>query len=146
MHVFIFKNIFNMKLFVSSSLHENMAYLSTLYALPLICLGLFHNLIKRSKLIANRCKVMIQAAESDEDGNQKAEQKTQKTVSGALYAIWKSEGLLGFFKGLHAQILKTVLSSALLLMIKEKITKTTWVLMLALKRYLSVTRTRLKST
>lgn len=95
---------------------------------------------------AIRCKVMIQAAESDEDGNQKAEQKTQKTVSGALYAIWKSEGLLGFFKGLHAQILKTVLSSALLLMIKEKITKTTWVLMLALKRYLSVTRTRLKST
>ncbi|XP_041026789.1 peroxisomal adenine nucleotide carrier 1-like [Juglans microcarpa x Juglans regia] len=96
---------------------------------------------------AIRCKVMIQAAESDEDGgNQEAEQKTQKTVSGALYAIWKREGLLGFFKGLNAQILKTVLSSALLLMIKEKITKTTWVLMLALKRYLFVTRPRLKST
>ncbi|KAG2727462.1 hypothetical protein I3760_01G158600 [Carya illinoinensis] len=96
---------------------------------------------------AIRCKVMIQAAESDEDGgNQEAEQKTQKTVSGAVYAIWKREGLLGFFKGLNAQILKTVLSSALLLMIKEKITKTTWVLMLALKRYLLVTRPRLKST
>lgn len=85
---------------------------------------------------AIRCKVMIQAAESDEDENQEAEHKNQKTVSGALYAIWKREGLLGFFKGLNAQILKTVLSSALLLMIKEKITKTTWVLMLALKRYL----------
>ncbi|KAF5465661.1 hypothetical protein F2P56_015644 [Juglans regia] len=96
---------------------------------------------------AIRCKVMIQAAESDEDGgNQEAEQKTLKTVSGALYAIWKREGLLGFFKGLNAQILKTVLSSALLLMIKEKITKTTWVLMLALRRYLFVTRPRLKST
>ncbi|KAG7996323.1 hypothetical protein I3843_01G153700 [Carya illinoinensis] len=96
---------------------------------------------------AIRCKVMIQAAESDEDGgNQEAEQKTQKTVSGAVYAVWKREGLLGFFKGLNAQILKTVLSSALLLMIKEKITKTTWVLMLALKRYLLVTRPRLKST
>jgi hypothetical protein len=105
-----------------------------------------HNLIKRTKLIANRCKVMIQAAESGEDGNREAEQKSQKTVSGALYAIGKREGLLGFFKGLHAQILKTVLSSALLLMIKEKITKTTWVLMLALKKYLFVTRTRLKKS
>ncbi|XP_041001033.1 peroxisomal adenine nucleotide carrier 1-like isoform X2 [Juglans microcarpa x Juglans regia] len=95
---------------------------------------------------AIRCKVMIQAAESDEDENQEAEQKTQKTVSGALYAIWKREGILGFFKGLNAQILKTVLSSALLLMIKEKITKTTWVLMFALRRYLFVTRARLKNT
>uniref|UniRef100_A0A5B7BC07 Putative peroxisomal adenine nucleotide carrier 1-like n=1 Tax=Davidia involucrata TaxID=16924 RepID=A0A5B7BC07_DAVIN len=95
---------------------------------------------------AIRCKVMIQAAEPDEDGNNDAQSKSQKTVSGAVYAIWKREGLLGFFKGLQAQILKTVLSSALLLMIKEKITKTTWVLMLALGRYLFLTRTRLKST
>ncbi|KAG7991525.1 hypothetical protein I3843_02G081100 [Carya illinoinensis] len=55
---------------------------------------------------AIRCKVMIQAAELDEDENQEAEQKTQKTVSGALYAIWKREGILGFFKGLNAQILR----------------------------------------
>ncbi|KAF3972037.1 hypothetical protein CMV_004432 [Castanea mollissima] len=95
---------------------------------------------------AIRCKVMIQAAESDEDGNQEAEQKAQKTVSGAVYAIWKREGLLGFFKGLQAQILKTVLSSALHLMIKEKITKTTWVLMLALRKFLFVTRPKLKGT
>ncbi|GMY27481.1 peroxisomal adenine nucleotide carrier 1-like [Fagus crenata] len=95
---------------------------------------------------AIRCKVMIQAAESDEDGNQEAEQKSEKTVSGAFYAIWKREGLLGFFKGLQAQILKTVLSSALHLMIKEKITKTTWVLMLALRKYLFVTRSRLKKS
>ena len=89
---------------------------------------------------------MIQAAESDEDGNQEAGQKAQKTVSGAVYAIWKREGLLGFFKGLQAQILKTVISSALHLMIKEKITKTTWVLMLALRKYLFVTRPKLKGT
>ncbi|KAA8523837.1 hypothetical protein F0562_010260 [Nyssa sinensis] len=94
---------------------------------------------------AIRCKVTIQAAESDEDGNNEAQSKSQKTVSGAFYAIWKREGLLGFFKGLQAQILKTVLSSALLLMIKEKIPKITWVLMLALRRYLFLTRTRLKS-
>lgn len=86
---------------------------------------------------------MIQAAESDEDENQEPEQKAQKTVSGALYAIWKREGILGFFKGLNAQILKTVLSSALLLMIKEKITKTTWVLMFAIRR---LSRARLKNT
>ncbi|KAK3002982.1 hypothetical protein RJ639_018737 [Escallonia herrerae] len=93
---------------------------------------------------AIRCKVMIQSAESDEDVNDEAQLKSRKTVSGALYAIWKREGLLGFYKGLQAQILKTVLSSALLLMIKEKITKTTWVLMLALRRHLFITRSRLK--
>ncbi|GMP56571.1 hypothetical protein CsSME_00021002 [Camellia sinensis var. sinensis] len=59
--------------------------------------------------------------------------------------IWRREGLLGFFKGLDAQILKTVLSSALLLMVKEKITKTTWVLLLALQSYLFIAKTRLKS-
>lgn len=88
----------------------------------------------------------IQSVESDEDEEDEAQVKSQKTVSGALYAIWKREGLLGFYKGLQAQILKTVLSSALLLMIKEKITKTTWVLLIAIKRYLFLTRTRLKKS
>ncbi|PSS01454.1 Peroxisomal adenine nucleotide carrier 1 like [Actinidia chinensis var. chinensis] len=94
---------------------------------------------------AIRCKVRIQAAESDENGIKEAQPKTQKTVSRAIHEIWKREGPLGFFKGLQAQILKTVLSSALLLMVKEKITKTTWVLLLALQRYLLITRPRLKS-
>ncbi|KAL2490522.1 Peroxisomal adenine nucleotide carrier 1 [Abeliophyllum distichum] len=80
---------------------------------------------------AIRCKVMIQAADTNEDVDKKAKRKSRKTVSGVLRAIWKREGVLGFFKGLHAQILKTVLSSALLLMIKEKISATTWVLLLA---------------
>lgn len=88
---------------------------------------------------------MIQAADEDEDGIKQAPSKNQKTVFGAIYAIWKREGPLGFYKGLQAQILKTVLSSALLLMIKEKITKTTWVLMIALRKFLFITRTRLKS-
>ncbi|XP_057956769.1 peroxisomal adenine nucleotide carrier 1-like [Malania oleifera] len=92
-----------------------------------------------------RCKVMIQAAETDEDGVEEGHPKPQKTVSGAFCAIWKREGALGFFKGLQVQILKTVLSSALHLMIKEKISKTTWVLILALQRYLFLTSPRLKS-
>ncbi|KAL5785478.1 hypothetical protein ACOSQ2_007870 [Xanthoceras sorbifolium] len=94
---------------------------------------------------AIRCKVVIQAAESDEGGNKQSSPNNQKTVAGTLHTIWKREGLLGFYKGLEAQILKTVLSSALLLMIKEKITKTAWVLMLALRKLLFVTQTRLKS-
>lgn len=91
---------------------------------------------------------MIQAAEEDEEGNKEAQngsKKSKKTISGAFFAIWKREGLLGFFKGLQAQILKTVLSSALLLMIKEKITKTTWVLLLALRRFFILNKSRLKS-
>ncbi|KAL1296221.1 hypothetical protein HN51_056952 [Arachis hypogaea] len=93
---------------------------------------------------AIRCKVMIQAADSDDDKRTPAERKAQKTISGALYTIWRREGLLGFFNGLQAQILKTVLSSALLLMVKEKITKSTWILMLMLRRFLSVNSPKLK--
>lgn len=94
---------------------------------------------------AIRCKVMIQAAESDEDGTKEAQPKSRKTIADAILMIWEREGPLGFFKGLESQILKTVLSSALLLMVKEKITKTTWVLMVALQKFLSITRPRLKS-
>ncbi|KAL5850821.1 hypothetical protein ACOSQ4_008834 [Xanthoceras sorbifolium] len=94
---------------------------------------------------AIRCKVMIQAADPNDNETEKARPRTRKTMAGVSYAIFKREGLLGFFKGLHAQILKTVLSSALLLMIKEKITRTTWVLILAIRRYLLLTRGRLKS-
>ncbi|KAL5195025.1 Peroxisomal adenine nucleotide carrier 1 [Glycine soja] len=94
---------------------------------------------------AIRCKVMIQAAESEDDKSTEAERKAQRTISGALYTIWKREGILGFFKGLQAQILKTVLSSALLLMVKEKIAKSTWILMLVIGRYLSVKSPKLKA-
>ncbi|KAI9185559.1 hypothetical protein LWI28_008381 [Acer negundo] len=94
---------------------------------------------------AIRCKVMIQAADPNEDETEKARPRARKTLPGVAHAIFKREGILGFFKGLHAQILKTVLSSALLLMIKEKLTRTTWVLILAIRRYLLLTRGRLKS-
>ncbi|KAG9457938.1 hypothetical protein H6P81_002446 [Aristolochia fimbriata] len=83
---------------------------------------------------AIRCKVMIQASDSESEETKNPNPKAKKTITSALYTIWKREGLLGFFKGLQAQILKTVLSSALLLMIKEKITRSTWVLILALRR------------
>lgn len=96
--------------------------------------------------VMDRCKVMIQSAESDEDEEDIAQPNSRKTILGAVRAIWKKEGILGFFKGLQAQILKTVLSSALLLMVKEKITKTTWVLMIALKKFMFIARTRLKNS
>ncbi|PNX96094.1 peroxisomal membrane protein pmp34-like [Trifolium pratense] len=95
---------------------------------------------------AIRCKVTIQAADSYDNKGTEAERKAQKTISGALYTIWKREGLLGFFNGLQAQILKTVLSSALLLMVKEKITKSTWILMLMIGRYFSANPPKLKAS
>ncbi|KZV30588.1 peroxisomal adenine nucleotide carrier 1-like [Dorcoceras hygrometricum] len=94
---------------------------------------------------AIRCKVMIQSTK-DENIEDDSKPKPHKTVSGTFCAIWEREGLLGFFKGLRAQMLKTVLSSALLLMIKEKIAKTTWVLMLAVRRFLLITRASLNSS
>ncbi|KAE8728480.1 Peroxisomal adenine nucleotide carrier 1 [Hibiscus syriacus] len=71
---------------------------------------------------AIRCKVMIQAADPDDDGNNKTKRprpNSRKTVPGVIGAIWRSEGILGFFKGLDSQITKTVLSSALLMMIRD---------------------------
>nr|CAB3461584.1 unnamed protein product [Digitaria exilis] len=95
------------------------------------------------------CKVMIQAADPDEDDDNEPQRPSKprapKTMLGALHAIWSKEGIPGFFKGLHAQILKTVLSSALLLMIKEKISKFTWVSLLALRRYLFVSQKKIKA-
>ncbi|KAG5381844.1 hypothetical protein IGI04_033314 [Brassica rapa subsp. trilocularis] len=94
-----------------------------------------------------RCKVMIQAADDTKDSEaKKRRERIKKTIPGVIYAIWEKEGVLGFFKGLQAQILKTVLSSALLLMIKEKITATTWFLILAIRKTLFVTKGRLKSS
>ncbi|KFK26485.1 hypothetical protein AALP_AA8G255300 [Arabis alpina] len=93
---------------------------------------------------AIRCKVMIQAADDSKENEAKKPRK-RKTIPGVVYAIWKKEGVLGFFKGLQAQILKTVLSSALLLMIKEKITATTWILILAIRRTLFATKSKLKN-
>ncbi|KAK4405699.1 Peroxisomal adenine nucleotide carrier 1 [Sesamum angolense] len=95
---------------------------------------------------AIRCKVMIQSAKSDEPEEGKPQPKSRKTLSGTVHSIWEKEGILGFFKGLQAQMLKTVLTSALLLMIKEKIAKTTWVLMIALRRLMLVTRPKIKSS
>lgn len=94
---------------------------------------------------AIRCKVMIQAVDANDNETERAQKKSRKTVPGVVRAIWKSEGVPGFFKGLHAQILKTVLSSALLLMIKEKITASTWVLILATRRFLLLSRGGLKN-
>lgn len=91
-----------------------------------------------------RCKVMIQAADH-EDESTKPKPKSNKTITSSFSSIWKEEGVPGFFKGLQAQILKTVLSSALLLMIKEKISKFTWIALLALRRYLFVSKKRVKN-
>ncbi|KAG9152202.1 hypothetical protein Leryth_016398 [Lithospermum erythrorhizon] len=85
---------------------------------------------------AIRCKVMIQAAETSDAEKSKRKQKAHKTIPGVLYAIYRKEGVSGYFKGLQAQILKTVLSSALLLMIKEKISASTWVFILATQKFL----------
>jgi hypothetical protein len=91
---------------------------------------------------------MIQAADPDDDDDESerpGHSRPPKTMLGAMHAMWSNEGIPGFFKGIEAQILKTVLSSALLLMIKEKISKFTWISLLALRRYLFVSQKRIKS-
>ncbi|KAH9314894.1 hypothetical protein KI387_023521 [Taxus chinensis] len=97
---------------------------------------------------AIRCKVMIQRAETDEENklltNGEFREKRPKQVVDALRIIWRNEGPLGFYKGLSAQILKTVLSAALLLMIKEKTSRSTWVLMVGLRRYIVDAKKRIK--
>lgn len=97
---------------------------------------------------AIRCKVMIQAAEPDKDDtlimNGENRDKPPRDMVDALKIIWKNEGPLGFYKGVHAQILKTVLSAALLLMTKEKTSRSTWVLMVGLRRYILSAKEKIK--
>lgn len=94
---------------------------------------------------AIRCKIMIQSSDTDDETIPDTHSKPPRTMIDVLTFIWKKEGFPGFFKGLQAQILKTVLSSALLLMIKEKISKYSWISMLAIRRLLWVSQKRTKS-
>ncbi|KAL3700819.1 hypothetical protein R1sor_018841 [Riccia sorocarpa] len=83
---------------------------------------------------AIRSKVMIQAAESD-DVKDKSKDKPIRKMHQAFSLIWNREGFFGFYKGLNAQILKTVLGAALMLMIKEKTTEVTWAVLLAIRSW-----------
>eukprot|EP00897_Mesotaenium_endlicherianum_P000726 jgi/Mesen1/10654/ME000009S10444 len=98
---------------------------------------------------AIRCKIMMQRAETEEETRKRCagdgSAGPPKSMLQALRIIWHGEGVWGFYKGLQAQILKTVLAAALMLMIKEKVTEGTSVVMTALHRSLQQ-RQRLKST
>ncbi|MCO5608299.1 hypothetical protein L7F22_062505 [Adiantum nelumboides] len=89
---------------------------------------------------AIRCKVLLQAAMSEEVEHQTqaspVKQRALKTMFDAMHIIWHKEGAKGFFKGLQAQILKTILSASIMLTIKEKTSKATWFVMLGLRRWL----------
>eukprot|EP00898_Chlorokybus_atmophyticus_P003248 jgi/Chlat1/3924/Chrsp26S04188 len=65
---------------------------------------------------AIRTKIMLQA-------NSKA--TGERTALQVISQVWRYEGLLGFFKGMNGQILKTVLTAAVMLMIKEKVSQLT---------------------
>eukprot|EP00250_Pteridium_aquilinum_P024454 c290_g1_i1 orf=234-1226(+) len=100
---------------------------------------------------AIRCKILLQVAELQNGGedeqkrNQDLLLRPPKKMVDAINIIWHMEGALGFYKGMEAQILKTVLSAALMLMIKEKTSKGTWLFMMALKKWLISNDNRLKS-
>lgn len=99
---------------------------------------------------AIRCKVLLQAAES-EDNEQLREadgipDKELKSMIDAIHIIWHREGAMGFYKGLQAQILKTILSASIMLMIKEKTSKSTWYFMMGLRRWLTHHQQRIKAT
>ena len=79
------------------------SYPETLSALSVFMLGAI------SKSIATyltyptiRCKIMVQAADSNDDEAKKAPQKSHKIEHGVLYVIWERERGPGFFKELQA--------------------------------------------
>ncbi|KAH7424147.1 hypothetical protein KP509_12G092400 [Ceratopteris richardii] len=99
---------------------------------------------------AIRCKVILQASKSEEiqQPRQRAQnhERSLKSMVDAVHVIWHSEGARGFYKGLQAQILKTILSASIMLMIKEKTSRATWFVMLALRRWLSQYRKIITAT
>ena len=92
--------------------------------------------------------MILQAAESDEDkvlrGPDIDGRPRSRGMLETVEDVWTQEGVKGFFKGLQAQIVKTVLSAALMLMIKEKVAHSTWVVMLALQRWVLAGENKLK--
>lgn len=103
-------------------------------------------------LLFCRAKVIIQAAESDEEkairmngGSNVTARCRARSMLEALQQIGTEEGLKGYFKGLNAQVVKTVLSAALMLMIKEKVASSTWVVMLAFQKWLQAGEHKLKT-
>lgn len=94
---------------------------------------------------AIRCKVLLQVAEGkeymdDQKSIERPSSRPPKRMIDAINIIWHREGAFGFYKGLQAQILKTILSAALMLMIKEKTSKVTWLVMMAFRRQVILTR------
>eukprot|EP00250_Pteridium_aquilinum_P012458 c20738_g1_i1 orf=216-1205(-) len=89
---------------------------------------------------AIRCKVLLQAAKSDDneqaEHNTEANERAMKSMIDAIHIIWRTEGGHGFYKGLQAQVLKTILSASIMLMIKERTSKATWLLMMGLRKWL----------
>ena len=98
----------------------------------------------------SRCKILLQVDEEskedrDLDGNLNVvglRSWKPRGIMDAVNIIWHREGVFGFYKGLQAQILKTVLSAALMLMIKEKTSKLTWLLLITFRRWLTLTQKR----
>jgi hypothetical protein len=88
---------------------------------------------------------MIQSADN-EDTRSTVKDKPIKGMHQAFQLIWTQEGLPGFYKGLSAQILKTVLGAALMLMIKEKTTAVTWAVLLAARKWALKGKTKLETT
>lgn len=51
----------------------------------------------------------------------------------------------GYFKGSYAQIVKTVLSAALMLMSKEKVANSAWFVMMAFQKWMLAGESKLKA-
>jgi len=66
----------------------------------------------------------------------------QQNIFETLSGILKSEGFLGLFNGLSAQLFQSVLSAAIMLMVKEKIKKVTTKLLLIIFTALGIHRRR----
>jgi hypothetical protein len=106
----------------------------------------------RRVVVLHRAKIILQAAESDEDkakrlngGSDPNVRHRARNMLEAFQRIGAEEGVRGYFKGLHAQIVKTVLSAALMLMIKEKVASSTWLVMMALQRYMVAGENKMKA-
>ncbi|GAQ78886.1 peroxisomal adenine nucleotide carrier [Klebsormidium nitens] len=86
---------------------------------------------------AIRAKVMLQADKDEEGGH-------PRNMLDAMRRAVDEGGFKGLYKGMNAQIFKTVLSAALMLMIKEKVSQGTVLAFLLLRKWGKVARERNK--
>lgn len=106
----------------SSNHHRRSVVQQQLSALEAFVLGMFARTVATMVVFPYlRAKVMLQSSNNDDDNNGNDGKKAPTSIPQMLMAMYREGGLRTLFQGLGPELTRGVLSAALMLMVKEKI-------------------------